>query len=191
MRVSFLTSALLFALLLSLVPQLSAKEWITYENCSLVDDRYFDGDSFSVRAPTGYTYIFRLYGVDCGETDARYPDRLAAQGKEFGIEPDEVVKWGKAAQDFVRKFLEKDFTVHTQKAKAGGQSKKNRYYAIVINADGERLDEALVSAGLARAFGVGAEWPERMKPERFIRKLHALESRAKREDEGVWKDSSK
>lgn len=188
MRTFLLMAVLLFC---ATVPRLAAKEWITYENCSLVDDSYFDGDSFNVRAPTGYTYIFRLYGVDCAETDTRYPDRLAAQAKEFGIEPDEVVKWGKEAQEFVRKFLQKPFTVHTQKAKAGGQSKKNRYYAVVVNSDGKRLDEALVSAGLARAFGVGAAWPERVDPERYLRKLHALESRAKRGDVGVWKDSSK
>ncbi|MEP2776546.1 MAG: thermonuclease family protein [Luteolibacter sp.] len=181
---------LVFALAV-LTPSLSAKEWITYEECSLVDDSYFDGDSFNIRAQTGYTYIFRLYGVDCGETDVRYPDRLVEQGKEFGIEPDEVVKWGREAQKFVKKFLRKPFTVHTQKEKAGGQSKKNRYYAVVVNSDGERLDEALVSAGLARAFGVGAEWPEGTAPERYIRKLHALESRAKRGDVGVWKDSTK
>jgi endonuclease YncB( thermonuclease family) len=188
MRIYFLMAALLIC---TIAPRLAAKEWIIYEKCSLVDDSYFDGDSFNVRAQTGYTYIFRLYGVDCGETDVRYPDRLIAQGKEFGIEPDEVVKWGKEAQEFVRKFLQKPFTVHTQKEKAGGQSKKNRYYAVVINEDGERLDEALVSAGLARAFGMGAEWPEGTEPERYLRKLHALESQAKRGDVGVWKDSSK
>lgn len=175
----------------AIAPSMSAKEWITYEKCSLVDDKYFDGDSFNVRVQTNYTYIFRLYGIDCGETDTRYPDRLIAQGKEFGLEPPEVVKWGKEAQRFVKKFLRKPFTVHTLKEKAGGASKKNRYYAIVINADGERLDEALVSAGLARAFGMPAAWPAGTDSKRFIPKLHALESKAKREKVGIWEDSSK
>lgn len=179
-------------LLLSAInTRLSAKEWITYEKCSLVDDKYFDGDSFNVRVPTGHTYIFRLYGVDCGETDVRFPDRLIAQGKEFGIAPPEVVKWGKEAKVFVRRFLRKPFKVHTLKEKAGGQSKKNRYYAIVVNSEGERLDEALVKAGLARAFGTPTAWPNGTEPERFILKLHAMESKAKRDDVGVWKDSTK
>ncbi len=182
---------LALSLLVALIPRLSAKEWITYEKCSLVDDSYFDGDSFNIRTQTSYTYIFRLYGVDCGETDTRYPDRLIEQGKEFGITPPEVVKWGKEAQKFAKKFLRRPFTVHTQKQKAGGQSKKNRYYAIIVNSDGERLDEALVTAGLARAYGMPAAWPERTDPKRFIRKLHALESKAKREDAGLWKDSTK
>ncbi len=165
--------------------------WLQYERCELQDDRYFDGDSFQVKALTGYTYVFRLYGVDCPETDTRYPARLEAQAAEFGVEVEELEKWGLEARRFVKKFLRKPFTVHTQKTKAGGQSKKNRYFAIVIGHDGQRLDEALIEAGLGRAFGMGAEWPERMTPERYIRKLHALESKAKRDDVGIWKDSTK
>ncbi len=46
------------------------------------------------------------------------------------------------------------FTVHTQKVSARGISKKNRSYAIVIGADRRDLAEALIRAGLARAFGV-------------------------------------
>lgn len=176
---------------LSLCFAANAAEWIAYEKASLVDDKYFDGDSFNVRVQTGYTYIFRLYGVDCAETDTRYPERLKEQAKEFGIEPGDVVKWGEEAKKFVRNFLRRPFTVHTRKEKAGGQSKKNRYYAVLVNEDGERLDEALIEAGLARAFGFGTEWPERTSRERFIRKLHAKESKAKRDDVGVWKDSTK
>ena len=74
----------------------------------------------------------------------------------------------------------------TQKEKAMGASRKNRYYCVIIGANGERLGEALLKAGLARAHGVGAEWPERMTVERFLRKLQTLEHKAKREKEGVW-----
>lgn len=178
-------------LLSAITPRLSAKNWITYEKCSLVADNYFDGDSFNVRAQTGHTYVFRLYGVDCGETDTRYPDRLVEQGKDFGVEPPEVVKWGKEAEEFVKKFLRKPFTVHTVKLKARGQSKKPRYYAIVVNSEGERLDEALLNAGLARAYGMPAAWPECTDEDRFARKLRSLESKARRADVGIWRDSTK
>ncbi len=181
----------LFGLFLMSSSLAHAAAWLEYERCELEDDRYFDGDSFQVKALTGYTYVFRLYGVDCPETDARYPARLEAQAAEFGVEVEELQRWGNEARSFVKKFLRKPFTVLTQKSKAGGQSKKNRYYAIIIGHDGRRLDEALIEAGLARAFGMGAEWPERMTPERYIRKLHAIESKAKREDVGIWKDSTK
>lgn len=176
----------------------SAKGWLIYERCELVDDKYFDGDSFSAKALTGYTYVFRLYGVDCPETDRRVPSRLVEQAKEFGLDEKDLIKWGKKASAFTKKFLRKPFTVYTQKVKAGGASKKARYYAIVVNADGKRLDEALVEAGLARAYGKGAEWdekfwgktkndlPSRMTSKRYISKLHTLESKAKREKVGIW-----
>lgn len=187
-----------FVVFSALLGSVSAKEWLIYERSELVDDKYFDGDSFSVKALTGYTYVFRLYGVDCPETDKRIKSRLVEQAKEFKIEEKDVIKWGKKAAAFTKKFLRKPFTVYTQKIKAGGASKKARYYAIVVNADGKRLDEALVEAGLARAYGMGAEWdekfwhktkndlPSRMTSKRFISKLHSLESKAKRGKLGVW-----
>ena len=181
------------------IGSVSAKEWLTYERCELVDDKYFDGDSFSVKALTGYTYVFRLYGVDCPETDKRIKSRLVEQAKDFNIEEKDVIKWGKKSAAFTKKFLRKPFTVYTQKTKAGGASKKARYYAMVVNEDGERLDEALVEAGLARAYGMGAGWdekfwgkakldlPSRMTYKSFNSKLHSLESKAKRAKVGVWK----
>lgn len=176
----------------------SGKKWSVYERSELVDDKYFDGDSFSVKALTGYTYVFRLYGVDCPETDRRVKSRLVEQGKEFGLGEKDVILWGRKAKAFTRKFLRKPFTVYTQKIKAGGSSKKKRYYAIIVNAEGKRLDEALIEAGLARAYGMGAEWdkpfwkktkadlPKRMKSKRFLTKLRILENKAKREKAGIW-----
>ncbi|MGB0775567.1 MAG: thermonuclease family protein [Akkermansiaceae bacterium] len=178
----------------------AGKKWLIYERCELADDKYFDGDSFSVKALTGYTYVFRLYGVDCPETDKRVKSRLTEQGKDFKLEEKEVLKWGKKASAFTKKFLRKPFTVYTQKIKARGASKKSRYYAIIVNADGKRLDEALIEAGLARAHGMGAEWddkfwgktkadlPSRMTSKRFISKLGTLENKAKREKVGIWGD---
>jgi endonuclease YncB( thermonuclease family) len=163
-----------------------AGKWTSYEECELVEDAYYDGDSFNVKVPTGYTYVFRLYGVDCPEMDDRIASRLEEQSEEFGVPAAELPKWGGKAKRFVRSFLRRPFTVHTRKEKAMGASRKNRYYCVIVGANGERLDEALVKAGLARAYGVGAEWPERMTRERFIRKLHALESKAKREGTGIW-----
>jgi endonuclease YncB( thermonuclease family) len=163
--------------------------WLTYEDCTHDSDRYYDGDSFHVEAPTGHTYIFRLYGVDCPETDTRYQDRIKEQAEEFGLDERALLKWGEQARDFTKKFLRKPFTVHTQKEKARGSSKKVRYFAIIINADGKRLDEALLEAGLARAHGMPAAWPKGTEPERFLRKLGYIENKAKREEEGLWEDT--
>ena len=132
----------------------AGKQWLVYERCELVDEKYFDGDSFYVKALTGYTYIFRLQGVDCPESDDRVKSRITAQAEDFEVEEKEVIKWGEKAAKFTKKFLRKPFTVYTQKVKAPGSSSKARYYAIIVNSDGKRLSEALVEAGLARVHGL-------------------------------------
>lgn len=193
-----LTWLVLFLGLFSTLAEAKGKRWLVYERCELADDKYFDGDSFSVKALTDYVYVFRLYGVDCPETDKRVKSRLTEQAKDFKIEEKDVIKWGKKASAFTKKFLRQPFTVYTRKTKARGASKKARYYAIVVNAEGKRLDEALVEAGLARAYGVGADWdepfwlktkndlPRKIDAKRFLRQLHSLESKAKRDRVGIW-----
>mgnify|MGYP002506195793 FL=1 len=176
----------------------SDKEWLVYDRSILVANEYHDGDSFAAKPITGYTYLFRLYGVDCPETDERLEERLADQAKDFKIKQEEVIKWGEKAAEFTRDFLSKPFRVYTQKIKADGASGKSRYYAIVINDEGVRLDEALVKAGLARAHGIGAVWNEpmwegkianfsrRMTSRRYLSGLRMLEKRAKRSRAGIW-----
>lgn len=183
---------------LCLGPGASAEEWFIYDRCELVDSEYYDGDSFSVKPLTGYTYLFRLYGVDCPETDDRFESRLVEQGKDFEVDQADLMKWGAKAAAFTRAFLQKPFRVYTRKIKADGASGKSRYYAIIVNEEGKRLDEALVSAGLARAHGMGAEWdepmwegefakfPRRMTSRRYLSSLRVLEKRAKREKVGIW-----
>ena len=187
-----------FALTISPL-EAAGKKWLIYERCELADEKYFDGDSFSVKALTGYTYVFRLYGVDCPEMDKRVRSRLKAQAKEFKMEEKEVLKWGKKSARFARHFLRKPFTVYTRKIKAGGASKKARYYAIIVNSEGKRLDEALVEAGLARVYGKPADWdkpfwgktkadlPRQMDERRFMTRLRILQNKAKREKAGIWK----
>ena len=108
------------------------------------------------------------------------------------------MKWGDKASRFSKNFLRKQFTVYTQKIEAGGVSKKNRYYAIIVNDEGRRLDEALLESGLARAFGMPAEWgqpfwgdakvdlPRKMDERRYMIRLRILESKAKAGKVGIW-----
>ncbi len=187
------------AILLTFVFPMDAEagKWLAYE-CELLEDKHFDGDSFWVKTDRKSTYVFRLYGVDCPETDDRFPDRLAVQAKDFKVPQKDVVKWGEKAKKFTEKFLRRKFTVYTRKEKARGAGEKIRYYAIVVNAKGERLDEALVKAGLARVFGFHAEWDEPFWGEAklnlsrkcdrfdFERKLKRLEKKAQNAEEGVW-----
>ena len=109
-----------------------------------------------------------------------------------------MIKWGEKVAKFAKKFLRKPFTVYTQKVKAPGSSSKARYYAIIVNSEGKRLDEALVEAGLARVYGKGAEWdepfwgktkadlPRKMEADRYMTKLRFMENKAKREKVGIW-----
>lgn len=148
-----------------------AEEWTVYDPCSFEENEYFDGDSFQLKAPSGYTYIFRLYGVDAAETDKRYPDRIREQAEYFGIAENRVAYWGERATRFTRRFLKgEDIVVYTKKEKSGSKSSKNRYYA-VIEVDEERLDEALVAAGLARAYGMAAAYPRRHSDKVFQSRL--------------------
>lgn len=166
-----------------------AASWKTYDGCELREDRYFDGDSFYAKTFSGkraYSYIFRLYGADCPETDERYPERIAEQARYFHIPEGEVTRWGEKAKNFVKQFLRKPFTVHTKKEGARGASGRNRYYAVVINADGRNLAEALIEAGLARAYGQWVAWPESSTGERFRRGLERGEGAAKSKRIGIW-----
>lgn len=195
---ALLLSCSLFLVIFNLGISAEEKEWLAYDRSILVVDQYHDGDSFAVKPLTGYTYLFRLYGVDCPETDDRFESRLAEQAKDFGVEQQDLLKWGEKAAQFTRDFLSKPFRVYTQKIKADGASGKSRYYAIVINDEGIRLDEALVEAGLARAHGMGAVWSEpmwegekanlsrRMTSRRYLSGLRMLEKRAKRSRIGIW-----
>jgi endonuclease YncB( thermonuclease family) len=180
---------ILLFVIFSITTPVFAQDWTVYDPCTFEEDEYFDGDSFQLKAPTRYTYIFRLYGVDAPETDKRYPDRIREQAEYFGIPENRVVHWGEQATKFTRKFLKDGKIVaYTKKEKSGSQSSKNRYYA-VIEVDGERLDEALVTAGLARAYGVAAAYPRRISDKVYQSRLRRAESDAKKEKLGIWSES--
>lgn len=190
-----MSSPLRFLLLSAIVAiasqtQLPAADWQEYKDCKLAEDKYFDGDSFKVEttSTTGrpYTYIFRLYGADCPETDTRVPQRLKAQAKDFGIPVRDVIKWGEKAKDFTKAFLHQPFTVHTKKEVAKGASRQNRYYAIVIGHDGRDLAEALVDAGLARAYGWYTAWPPNATVDTYRRELSRAEGAARSAKHGAW-----
>ncbi|MDC1406346.1 hypothetical protein N8314_02230, partial [Akkermansiaceae bacterium] len=112
-RLSLCLVAFLLASIFSPAVLASEKEWLVYDRCQLMDEEYRDGDSFAVKPLTGYTYLFRLYGVDCPETDDRFETRLGEQAKDFAIEQDDVMKWGEKASSFTREFLQKPFRVYT------------------------------------------------------------------------------
>ena len=167
-----------------------AKDWTEYTGCQLTPGSYRDGDSFNQveGLKTGgqreSRTNWRLYGVDCPETDTREPERLKEQARAFRVPESSLIGWGKKAAEFSEEFLSQPFRVMTLREDAGGASNKNRYYAIIIGADGRLLHEALLEAGLARAYGMPAEWPD--KHARFEDHLKSLERKARAAKAGIW-----
>lgn len=186
--VRFVAAAALF-FSLSWLP---AKDWVEYDGCRLTPGAYHDGDSFSqvsglkVGGKRASKTNWRLYGVDCAETDDREPERLREQAKAFGVPESALKGWGKKAMEFSEKFLSGPFRVMTLREDAAGASAKNRYYAIIIGADGRLLHEALLEAGLARAYGMPAPWPPKSTAEHFEQKLKAIERSARSAKAGIW-----
>lgn len=185
--VVYCTKKLILSTLIVLLstPVLAARSWRTYEDCTLRSNQSNDGDSFHVRYKNRH-YIFRLYFVDCTETDDRYPERVAEQADYFGISSDEAIELGEDAAKFTKEFLKDGFTVYSRLKNARGQSDRKRYFAMVQVGD-TFLSEALVEAGLARIYGATEEeLPDGTGGTQWRWRLKSYEKDAKRNKRGGW-----
>jgi len=182
-------------LLLALAPINGETEpWLILKDSKFVPEKHHDGDSFSMLTRTpgakrGHTYIFRIYGADCPESnDTQEPERIVEQAEYFRLPPEEITKWGKIAAEFTAKALESgNVTVITRKSEAGGQSKSNRYYAFV-EINGEDLAVLLVEQGLARAHGACTAYKGQSADE-YRRLLDRKERTAKQNRAGIWSEA--
>ena len=162
----------------------SGAAWETWDDCSLETDKYFDGDSFHVRHG-GDTAIVRLYFVDAPETDAGYGARVAEQAAYFHTTNAVILQNGAAAKAFTANFLAKPFRVITRRQIAPGASRGERYSAIVERG-GQRLDRALIEAGLARATSEVADYPDASTGQLVFQQLRTLEQAAAQAKLGLW-----
>ncbi len=165
------------------------------DGCTLVEAAWADGDSFPVRLPDGSQQTVRLYGADCIEwhirddSDAR---RLRDQRRYFGITGTATESVAAArgiaqrAAERVRELLAQPFTVHTSFADGRGDSRYSRVYAFVTTSDGRDLATVLVSEGLARAFGVYRETPDKASGGEYRETLRDLELTAATARRGAW-----
>jgi len=148
-----------------------------------------DGDSFRVQHKDR-TYIFRLYFVDAPEADASLRDRIQDQAAYFGISTADVPRGGKLAAQFTQERLKgREFTIVTRWQNAMGRSALARFYCI-LQVKGENLAEALVANGLARIYGLRANWPDGTRSTTVINKLKNLELTAREQRRGVWDEKS-
>jgi len=159
--------------------------------CTLVETEWADGDSFAVRMPDGKQQTIRLYGVDCIEMHVQGDDsnarRLRDQRRYFGITDILLAKSiGEDAKAETFRLLAKPFTIHSSFADGRGDGRFSRIYAFVELADGRDLSEVLVSAGLARAFGVVRQRPDGTPGSEWMEQLKDLELIAARTGRGAW-----
>lgn len=197
------TFALLLGIFLASVSQAPGAVWNKLEGWQLDGaNQPEDGDSFKVKPKEGrkHPFTLRLYGVDTPEKGNRNPDIVEAQAKDFGVKPADIPQMGKAAREFTREFLKDGFTIE----ECGEEAPNGRRYGILRNLKGERLDEALLKAGLARIdrgqrknmAPYNAGKPVDRKDEEKMRRnfandLFPLESKAKRENRGFWNPKQK
>jgi competence ComEA-like helix-hairpin-helix protein len=164
-----------------------------FENCSLVEAGWADGDSFPVKLPGGREIVLRLYYVDCNEvaaateTDQR---RVRDQSSYFGIDDHQItLESGRRAAEETKKLLGKPFMVHTAFASAPGRSAKPRIYGFVSLSDGRDLGEVLVGEGLARSYGVRRNTADGLNAEAAEAKMDDLELGAAIARRGIWAET--
>lgn len=184
-KVQSMLWAMVIAVVLGGTLRAEAAKWRVMEGCTLIEHPANDGDSFHVRWKRRH-YIFRLYFVDAPETDLSFPDRVAEQAAYFGVDVPTVLQLGKQAAKFTANFLADGFTIYTLREDARGRSERERFYALVRNAQGQDLGEALVANGLARIHGVETDIPDGPQSATILRRLKGLEQQAKSQRVGGW-----
>lgn len=164
--------------------------WEKLENCRLAPDAYMDGDSFHV-LHNGKNHIFRLYFVDCAETDASFPKRIQDQMEDFGLSSEAaVLQAGKQATEFTKKMLSGPFTVLTKWEDARGNSKQKRYYAVILTGS-KNLAVELAKTGWARAYGMPADYPNAAQSKSFRESLRRFQATAIRGKLGAFAGTSR
>lgn len=174
----------IFGLLFLSQISFAADRWYEYQDCKHLAEEYYDGDSFHVKTKSDH-FIFRLYFVDAPETDTSIPDRVKEQAEYWNITEERLLKVAAEAKEFTEKFLSNGFIVYSKRQTARGQSKKERFFAMVKVND-RYLCEALVENGYARVYGAWSDLPDGTNSRKFISHLKALEIKARRAGKGAW-----
>ena len=190
---SFILGAAL--LLLAASPAFASGDWEELRGCRLLRNESNDGDSFHA-VHNGKEYIFKLYFVDCPETNDEHPDRLADQAKHFDTTPERVKTIGRYAGAATAELLSDGFMAVTRWQEAGGGSRLPRYYAFIfiegqdpkVPAD---LNAVLIANGLARVHGLKAKPPGAESKAGDLRDHYdSLEAEARSEKVGAWGDGA-
>ncbi len=165
----------------------TAKPFQKVEGCTWKADQWNDGDSFHViTGDEQREIVARLYFVDTPEAETAYRDRIAEQAAYFGITAEQAKDLAHEAAAFTQKTLSKPFTVWTRWRSALGRSALGRVYCIILTAEGQDLNELLVSNGLARIYGTKTVLYDGRDSKTYVAKLEKLEAEAKEKKLGGW-----
>lgn len=166
-----------------------------YRNCTLVEARNNDGDSFMLRLPDGRQAEFRLYFVDTPESAfKRYAggetnhERIRQQAAELGgITPEQAVEIGKQAKHFTLGLLaSRPFTIYTCWDSPYHDERYHAFVEVQENGKSRWLDELLVERGLVRMKTKPADLPDGTPASTHSAHLRDLERSAKKNGTGVW-----
>ncbi len=167
----------------------------TYENCTLVEARNNDGDSFQVRLPDGRTEEFRLYFVDAPESafkrygggETNHP-RIRQQASDLGgITPEQAVEVGKKAKAFTLGRLKSaPFTIFTEWDSPFNDRRYHAHIQVMEKGEVRWLHQLLIKQGLARIRTKPADLPDGTSAAKERENLRRLEGEAKRGEIGVW-----
>lgn len=157
--------------------------WKELHGCKLIEASGNDGDSFHVEH-LGKEYVFRLYLVDCPETDIFMITRNIEQIQDFGAPLEKLLIAGKLATELTKKLLSKPFTVLTKGENAMGRSELGRNYAFVTTSNNKDLGEIILEHGLGRSHGKSVDAPSMRSDLRS--KYDRLAEREKRKGSGAW-----
>ncbi|MDC0088087.1 thermonuclease family protein [Akkermansiaceae bacterium] len=172
----------------------SSSKFEILENCSIIDHRGNDGDSFHVKTSKGDQEL-RLYFVDAPESAARSygggennHERIAQQGAAMGgLSQKQTTEVGVEAKQFVKSLLKgKKFRVATVWESVYG-SRRN-YAFILVSYEGQEryLHELIVARGLGRIHTKPHTLPDNTSASRHKDRLYKLEKYAKQKGYGAW-----
>jgi len=140
-------------------------EFTAFFDCSLVDHRSNDGDSFFVQHG-GKQVEYRLYYVDCPESKDwsynNHQQRLKDQGKALGgLNKQETLKRGQDAKKFTIDLLKSNpFDVYTIHEKVFNSEREYAFIKVKYEGKPQWLHEILVENELARVHTKGMVTPD-------------------------------
>lgn len=158
--------------------------WEKLENCTLMEDRGNDGDSFILRHD-GQSHTIRLYFADCPEKylSNLNAERVSQQASHFRTTSDAAVATGLEAKEFSLALLRTGpVTMETRWEEVYDSG---RYYAFV-RVGGKDLAELLISKGLARVHTKGASRPGGTSERSQREALLNMEQSARARRLGAW-----